>query len=143
MSIADQSLEVVEDGQVLRQYRISTSRYGTGSEPGSYRTPTGKFCIAQKIGAGAPPGAVFKSRQPVGEIHAGGGEEDAVLTRILWLDGLEPENSNTFSRYIYIHGTNREDLLGQPASMGCIRMANADVVDLFDLVEEGTRVLIA
>ncbi|MCX7869153.1 MAG: L,D-transpeptidase [Terrimicrobiaceae bacterium] len=143
MSIADQCLEVLENGVVARRYPVSTSRFGTGTEPGSFRTPTGGFRIAAKIGAGAPPGSIFRSRLPTGAVHAGGGEEDAVLTRILWLDGCDAENANTRDRYIYIHGTNREDLLGQPASMGCIRMANADIIELFDMVGEGTRVVIA
>lgn len=143
VDIARQVLELVEDGSVLRRYPVSTSRFGTGSEQGSHRTPTGRLIVARKIGAGAPPGAIFRSRECLGEIHPGGGAEDAVLTRILWLDGLEPHNANTLSRYIYIHGTNREDLLGQPASMGCIRMSNADIIELFDLVEEGTPVVVA
>lgn len=142
IQLGTQRLQLWEGDRLLREYPVSTSRYGPGFEEGSLQTPTGRFIIAEKIGAGAPLRAVFRQRQPTGDIHKGGGEEDAILTRILWLDGLEPANAKTFRRYIYIHGTNREDLLGQPASQGCIRMANADVAELFELVEEGTKVLI-
>lgn len=127
-------------GTLLRSYRISTSRFGLGSEPGSNRTPLGRFRIAQKIGHGAPPGTIFRSRAEAGLWDGQPSAEDFVLSRILWLEGLEPENASTFSRYIYIHGTNHEELLGTPASHGCIRMANADVVELFDLVDPGTEV---
>jgi lipoprotein-anchoring transpeptidase ErfK/SrfK len=92
---------------------------------------------------GAPLWAEFKSRQPTGRIAEPGGEEDGVLTRILWLEGLDPENANTRGRYIYFHGTNREDLIGTPASHGCVRLRNEDMEELFDLVPEGTPVVIA
>ncbi|RYD28057.1 MAG: L,D-transpeptidase [Verrucomicrobiaceae bacterium] len=95
----------------------------------------------QKIGHGAPPGTIFRSRRVAGRWEDGQeSAEDHVLTRILWLDGMEEGNANTFSRYIYIHGTNQEGRLGTPASHGCIRMANADVIELFDTVELGTEV---
>lgn len=99
--------------------------------------------MAEKIGAGAPLWAEFKSRQPTGRISEPGGETDGVLTRILWLQGLDPENANTRDRYIYFHGTNREDLIGTPASHGCVRLRNGDMAELFDLVAEGTTVVIA
>ena len=130
---------------VLASFPVSTSRFGLGSEPGSYKTPLGRFIIAEMIGHGAPEGVVFKSRQPTGEIgpcSSPDSPEDLVQTRILWLSGLEPHNANTHDRYIYIHGTNHEENIGEPASHGCVRMRNPDVVALFDLVEPGTEVLI-
>lgn len=98
--------------------------------------------VAEKIGDGAPLWAEFKRRQPTGGISESGGEQDGILTRILWLSGLDAENANTRNRYIYFHGTNREDLIGTPASHGCIRLRNADIAELFDLVPEGVRVII-
>lgn len=131
------------NGAAVKSWPISTSKFGMGSEPGSMKTPLGKFRICEKIGEGARPWAVFKSREPTGEIASPGGESDGVLTRILWLDGLEPDNANTRERYIYIHGTNQEHLVGSPASHGCIRMKNDDVIELFGIVGAGTRVEIA
>lgn len=127
---------------VLREWPVSTSARGVGFELGSLKTPTGHFRIAEKIGAGAPLGACFRSRIPTGEVLPQGGSEDAVLTRILWLDGLDAENANTRGRFIYIHGTNREDLIGTPASHGCVRMKNADIAALHDLVTVGDAVWI-
>jgi lipoprotein-anchoring transpeptidase ErfK/SrfK len=124
------------------EYPVSTSRYGQGTEPGSYKTPLGRFQVARKIGAGAPLGAVFKSRKPTGKIGGPSDPADLVQTRILWLAGLDAENANTRERYIYIHGTNHEADIGAAASHGCVRMRNADVADLFDRVPEGTPVLI-
>jgi L,D-transpeptidase YbiS len=142
ISIPLQTLELHSPAGLVRTYPVSTSKFGVGSEEGSYRTPLGAFRIAEKIGEGAPLGAVFKSRIPTGEIAGQGGEEDLVLTRILRLDGLDPENANTLSRYIYIHGTNHEALIGQPASHGCVRLRNADMVDLFNQVSVEDRVFI-
>ncbi len=140
VSVPAQRLDLLEAGRVVASWPVSTSKYGLGSEPGSYRTPTGRFEISEAIGDGAPAGAIFKSRQPTGEIAAPGGEEDHVLTRILWLSGLEPENANTHDRYIYIHGTNQESFIGAPASHGCVRMRNDDVIDLYDRAPPGTPV---
>jgi lipoprotein-anchoring transpeptidase ErfK/SrfK len=126
----------------LREYPISTSRFGLGADPGSFKTPLGRFEIAQKIGAGAPLGAVFESREPTGAIGDPADPDDLIQTRILWLRGLDPGNMNTFKRYIYIHGTNHEPALGAPASHGCIRMRNADVAELYEMVIEGTPVSI-
>lgn len=106
------------------------------------KTPTGRFRISERIGAGMPLGTVFKSRRPVKTTEKVLREEDLVMTRILWLDGLDPANANTHDRYIYIHGTNHEELIGEPASHGCIRMRNADLVELFGQVEVGTPVVI-
>lgn len=142
VNVSEQCLELVRNQHVEKRYPVSTSRFGLGFEEGSFRTPTGRFRISEKIGEGAPSYAVFRGRVPTGEIAEQGGEEDLVLTRILWLDGLDPENSNTKARYVYIHGTNQEACIGQPASHGCVRMRNADLLELFDTVEVGTRVTI-
>ena len=106
------------------------------------KTPTGRFRIAEKIGAKMPLGTVFKSRRPVKITKKELAGEDLIMTRILWLDGLDPGNANTHERFIYIHGTNHEELIGQPASHGCVRMRSADLVELFDRVEIGTPVVI-
>lgn len=143
VDVATQTVRLFREGGVVKQWPASTSRFGLGFEPGSFKTPTGRFAVAEKIGAGAPLWAEFKSRQPTGRIAEPGGEEDGVLTRILWLEGLDPENANTRGRYIYFHGTNREDLIGTPASHGCVRLRNEDMEELFDLVPEGTPVVIA
>jgi lipoprotein-anchoring transpeptidase ErfK/SrfK len=143
VSVAAQTLEVrTGEGELLRTFPISTSRFGLGAEPGSFRTPAGRFRVGAKIGDGAELGAIFKSREPTGGNGLNSDDEDLVLTRILWLEGGEPHNANTRDRYIYIHGTNHEDAIGQPASHGCIRMKNADIVELFDLAQSGTEVRI-
>ncbi len=143
VSIARQEMEVLDaSGNVLRRYPVSTSRFGQGSEPGSLRTPLGRFHVAERFGDGAEPGAVFKNRLPTGENGLGATDDDLVLTRILWLDGDEDHNANTRDRYIYIHGTNHEAAIGQPASHGCIRMRNGDVGELYELAVCGTVVTI-
>lgn len=103
----------------------------------------GRFRICEKAGEEAPPWSVFKSRLPTGEIATPGGDQDGVLTRILWLEGLDEANRNTRDRFIYIHGTNQEHLIGQPASHGCIRLGNREVMELFSMVPVGTEVEIA
>jgi L,D-transpeptidase YbiS len=140
VDVGRQALDVLRGDLIEKTYIISTSKFGLGSEPGSFRTPLGRFLVAEKIGHGAPLGAVFKSRQPTGEVAEPGGEEDLILTRILWLDGLDADNANTKSRYVYFHGTNQEALLGTPASHGCVRMANRDIAELFEKIPEGTLV---
>ena len=143
VDVAQQTLHLLSNGGLVKSWPVSTSKYGLGTEPGSFRTPLGRFRICGKIGEGAPPWSVFKSRLPTGEIADPGGELDGVLTRILWLEGLDESNRNTRERYIYIHGTNQEDRIGQPASHGCIRLRNRDVLELFSMVPEGTEVEIA
>ena len=142
ISIRDQRLALTRDGEVLRDYPISTSRFGIGTEEGSNKTPLGNFRIAEKIGDGAAPGTIFKARVALGPNDPLPDTEDFVTTRILWLDGLDPENANTRDRFIYIHGTKHEDKVGTPDSHGCVRMRNADVIELFDLVDETTQVII-
>lgn len=141
--VPSQTLDLLTDaGEVRRRYAISTSQFGLGSEPGSYKTPLGHFRVGEKIGEGAQPGEIFKSRVPTGECGTEDDPEDRVQTRILWLEGLDPENANTRERYIYIHGTNAESQLGMPKSHGCIRMSNLDVIDLYEQVEVGAPVVI-
>ena len=106
------------------------------------KTPTGRFRIEEKIGDGMPLGTVFKSRRPVKTTKKLLREEDLIMTRILWLEGLDALNANTHDRFIYIHGTNHEEKIGEPASHGCIRMRNADLLELFELVKQGTPVVI-
>ena len=143
VSIPDQEMLVLHDGEPLALYPVSTSKFGLGNAPGSYTTPVGEFKIRTKIGAGQPSGTVFKSREPTGEIlpvDAPG--RDPIVTRILWLHGLEPHNRNSYERFIYIHGTPEERNIGRPVSYGCIRMRSADVIELFETVGQGARVTI-
>jgi hypothetical protein len=143
VSVKDQKLALYEKGTPIRVYDVSTSKYGLGDEPQSCRTPVGKLTIARKIGQGQAPGRVFASRRPTREIlrpNAPG--RDPVVTRILWLKGAEAKTRNTYSRYIYIHGTPEERRIGSPASYGCVRMRSMDVIDLFNRVSEGTSVKI-
>jgi L,D-peptidoglycan transpeptidase YkuD (ErfK/YbiS/YcfS/YnhG family) len=135
-----QSLSLIKGTKLVFAAPVSTSRFGLGFENGSQKTPTGTFRIHEKIGGEMPIGTVFKGRRPVTHPVDRSEEPDLVTSRILWLDGLEAENARTKERYIYIHGTNQEQSIGQPASSGCIRMRNADVVRLFDQVEVGTVV---
>lgn len=153
VDISDQKLYLFcrydNGNEEVKTYPVSTSKYGIGSQAGSNKTPLGLHQIKNKIGDGAPQGMIFKARQPTGRIAkmnvAGAG--DLVTTRIMWLKGLEPgKNSgrgiDSYRRYIYIHGTAEENKIGQPASHGCVRMYNSDVIDLFDRVTEGIDVYI-
>ena len=143
VSIDDQTLYVFEGDRCICQFAISTATKGMGFAIDSHRTPTGRFQIAEKIGAGMASGTIFKMRVPVGLWQPGDSHSsDGVLTRILRIHGMDPANSNTFERYIYIHGTPHEDRLGQPASHGCIRLGNAAMIELYDLVDEGTELII-
>ncbi len=142
VSIAKQRLELKAGRKVIRRFPVSTSRFGIGTESGSKKTPLGRFRVSDKIGHGMPAGTIFKSRVPLKPNDPEPASEDFVMSRILWLDGLSEENANTRDRFIYIHGTQHEDKIGQPASHGCIRMRNTDVIELFDLVEEDTPVTI-
>lgn len=142
VDVARQNLRVLDGAQIIAEFPVSTSRFGLGFEEGSYRTPTGRFVVHDKIGEGAEPWTIFRSRQNTGQVARAGGDDDLVLTRILTLHGLDPENANTLQRYVYIHGTNQENLIGQPASHGCVRLKNADMITLYDLVSVGTPVFI-
>jgi L,D-transpeptidase YbiS len=141
--VARQEVELWEAGEITAVYPVSTSGFGLGSEPGSYRTPLGRFVVAEKIGDGLPDGAVLRGRQWTGEVATPGGEDDLVLTRILWLDGQDPHNCNTKERYIYFHGTNHEEKIGIPCSHGCVRLRNLDMIALFDAIPVGTSVEIS
>jgi len=126
-----------------KEFPISTSKFGIGDQPNSYRTPLGKHEIIAKIGHGLPTGAVLKSRHWNGEVlkpNAPG--RDPIVSRILWLRGMEGTNRNAMNRFIYIHGTTEESRLGKPASYGCIRMGMKDVVDLFEGVGIGAKVVV-
>ena len=140
VDVASQTLRVMDGASVAAEFPVSTSRFGLGCEEGSFRTPTGRFVVRAKIGQGAPAWTIFRARESTGEMAAPGGEEDLVLTRILTLDGLDPENANTLGRFVYIHGTNQEQLIGTPASHGCIRLRNADMITLHGMVPAGTPV---
>ena len=143
ISVAKQQLALKRGRVVECTFPISTSKFGLGVEEGSFKTPTGRFRIAQKIGAGEPTDLAFKARVPLRPTAEMLRADDLVMSRILWLDGVEADNANTFERYIYIHGTNHEEQIGTAASHGCIRMRRADVAALFDLVEVNTPVVIA
>ena len=141
VSVPDQRMIVYTRGHETARYPVSTSKFCLGDHPGCKGTPLGHLEIAKKIGDGAPIGMKFHSRRPTGEIvtiNAPG--RDPIVTRILWLRGLEEQNRNAFSRAIYIHGTAEEWKIGTPASFGCVRMRSNDVVHLFDTVGVGARV---
>lgn len=142
ISIRDQQLTLTQNGDTVRTYPISSSRFGIGTEEGSFKTPTGNFRISQKIGGDMPHGTIFRSRVALGPEDPLPSTDDLVMSRIMWLDGLDDHNANTRDRFIYIHGTKHEDKIGTPASHGCIRMRNEDVVELFELVDETTQVVI-
>jgi hypothetical protein len=141
ISIPEQRMLVLEQGRPIAQYQVSTSRFCLSDIPGSRGTPLGELEIARKIGGNAPAGAVFKDQRPTGEIlRPDAPGRDPIVSRILWLKGLEDCNRNAYSRYIYIHGTAEERLIGTPASFGCIRMRSADVIRLYDTVGVGAKV---
>jgi lipoprotein-anchoring transpeptidase ErfK/SrfK len=142
VDVATQTLRVMEGRKVAAEFPVSTSKFGLGCKEGSYKTPTGKFRIARKIGSSAEPWTIFRARKNTGRKAKPGGDEDLVLTRILTLDGLDRANANSLDRYIYIHGTNQEHLIGTPASHGCVRLRNADMIALHRMVRAGTPVRI-
>ena len=151
ISLSQQLLRLLaDDGALIRQYPVSSALKGVGEQKNSYCTPRGRHQIRAKIGAGAPLGTVFKGRRPTGEIwnaelHAAQPGRDWILTRILWLSGCEPGfnrlgNVDSMQRYIYLHGTPDSEPMGEPHSHGCIRLRNADIAELFDLVPVHTTV---
>jgi len=143
ISTREQKLAVLDRGNLMAIYSVSTSKFGLGDWRGSRFTPLGQLQIAEKIGGDAPPGAVFKDRRRTGEIVLPDSPgRDPIVTRILWLRGLEPQNANAFTRDIYIHGTPEERLIGTPASYGCIRMRSSDIISLYDIVGVGAAVTI-
>lgn len=143
VSVRDQKMLLVSDGQPVKTYKVSTSKFGYGDKPGSNYTPLGHMQVARKIGGNAPLGAVFKSRKRTGEIlkpNAPG--RDPIVTRILWLKGMESRNRNAYKRLIYIHGTPEERRLGERASYGCIRMSSRDIADLYRRIGYGADVFV-
>jgi lipoprotein-anchoring transpeptidase ErfK/SrfK len=143
VNVGPQRMTLWDGTRQVRSWPVSTSKFGLGSEEGSFKTPLGAFEIREKHGEGAEWGTIFKGRKPVGTWTEGDEvDEDLVLTRILWLHGLQPHNANTYERYVYIHGTNGERDIGRPASHGCVRLSNGDVTELFDLAPVGTPVSI-
>jgi lipoprotein-anchoring transpeptidase ErfK/SrfK len=153
INIPDQTLDLYNsDNDVVRRYRVSSAKNGIGQEKGSFRTPLGRHIIRAKIGAGQPVNTVFVRRRPTGEIYspelaASFPVRDWILTRILWLSGCEAGFNrlgpmDTMRRYIYIHGSPDSVEMGKPGSIGCIRMRNSDLLELFDLVDAGTEVFI-
>jgi hypothetical protein len=150
--ISTQLLELLEANEVVASYAVSTAVKGIGERMGSEQTPLGRHEVRELIGEGAPVGAVFVGRRATGEIctpelQAANSERDWILSRVIWLSGLEEGRNlggevDTFARYIYIHGAPDSEPVGEPRSHGCIRMRNSDVIALFDAIEIGTLVQI-
>jgi len=153
INVTEQQLRLLDDdGKLIHQYPVSTSKYGTGNQNGSEQTPLGLHRIKDKLGGAMPVNEVFIGRVPHGNLEEcieRGVDlpDDVIMSRIMWLEGMEPGHNqggyvDTYQRYIYIHGTNHEESIGTPTSIGCIRMCNQDIVELFRLVDVGTEVLI-
>lgn len=142
ITLKDQKLTVFSNGQKVKDYSISSSKFGMGSSHGSNRTPLGIHAVTKKVGDGQPQGMVFKGCRPTGEVVSANSGRDPIVTRVIQLAGLESFNRNSHSRRIYIHGTPEEKKIGTPASYGCIRMRSKDVVDLYPRVYRGMPVAI-
>lgn len=143
VTIGTQTLALWDGARLVKQWPCSTSKFGIGFREGSNQTPLGAFRVAEKFGDGLSQRTVFKARVPVGEWNPDHvTSDDLIVSRILWLEGCEPRNANTKARYIYIHGTNEEHKVGQRGSHGCVRLRNADVAELYDIVAVGTPVWI-
>ena len=152
VNISEQSASLFERGHFVKNFPCSTSRFGIGQARGSNCTPLGLHGIAEKIGAGEPAGTIFKGRKVAGHVSELGVAAGRITTRILWLEGLEPGlnkgfdggvNVDSHARYIYIHGTADQKSIGKPTSCGCIHLADADLIPLFDLLPGGTLVWIS
>jgi hypothetical protein len=152
VDIATQQLHFVKGDEVLKSYPVSTSKYGSGFQTNSFQTPLGAHRIKEKIGAGEKPGIIFEERKSIKKtatIYTDTTDvaTDLITSRILWLEGLEDKvnkgtTKDTYERYIYIHGTHEEGLIGKSVSTGCVRMKNTDIISLFDEVREGSLVVI-
>jgi lipoprotein-anchoring transpeptidase ErfK/SrfK len=153
VSISRQMLYLYRNDRLVKTYAVSTSKLGAGNKGGSFMTPLGAHCVKKKLGGGAPLGTIFIGRQNTHQIATIINDKtvttdyDLITTRILWLDGLEPgvnrgKGIDSYARYIYIHGTQEEGLIGQPVSHGCVRMTNHDVVELYDELQENDLVSI-
>ena len=143
VSVYDQRLSLIGKEGPVKTYPISTSKYGLGSQPRSYKTPLGRMYVCKMIGGDVRAGSVFKSRRPTGEVvRPNSPGRDPIISRIIWLEGLERFNHNTKERLIYIHGTPEERTIGTPSSYGCIRMRSRDVIDLYSRIRVGTTVYV-
>lgn len=152
VDIDTQLMTLFQDDKVIKEYLVSTALNGPGELRDTEKTPRGRHIIRAKIGADAPANAVFRGRRPTGELYEQGMREkfpnrDWILTRIMWLSGLEVGKNrlgdvDTMRRYVYIHGTPDDVVMGKPGSRGCIRMRNADIIELFDVVPVGTQITI-
>lgn len=145
VSVEQQKLALYgKDGKVTKLYPVSTSKFGLGDKPGTYNTPLGLHEVVAKIGHGARSGTVYKGRSPTGEVvKPNSPGRDPIVSRIMWLRGMEEQNRNAYRRCIYIHGTADEQNVGRPVSYGCVRMKSQDVMELFEKMGIGSRVLIA
>jgi hypothetical protein len=153
VDVSTQQMHLVRGDEILKTYAVSTSKYGSGFQEGSFMTPLGVHRIKEKIGKGEKPGTVFDERvstKKITRIYTDTTDvaSDLITTRILWLEGLEQKVNkgiprDSYERYIYIHGTHEEGLIGKPSSLGCVRMKNDDVIHLFNLIREGTFVVIS
>jgi lipoprotein-anchoring transpeptidase ErfK/SrfK len=143
VSIPDQTLALVDGGKLIARYRVSTSKFGNGDSAGSYRTPLGTLFVSGKFGDRLPAGTVIKNRMPTGEvITVDAPNRDAIVSRVIWLRGMEQQNAGAHDRCIYIHGTPEERNIGKAASFGCIRMRSRDVIALYDRVHIGMHVTV-
>ena len=143
ISVPDQQLALIDRGKLISKYAISTSRFGLGDGNGTYRTPLGTLFVSAKFGDHLPAGAAIKDRVLTGEIvNANAPGRDAIVSRVIWLRGMEQQNRSACDRCIYIHGTPEERRIGAPASFGCIRMRSRDVIALYDLAHIGMHVTV-
>lgn len=143
ISVPDQQLAVIDHGKLISKYAISTSKFGLGDGNGTYRTPLGTLFVSAKFGDRLPAGAVIKNRVPTGEVvNVDALGRDAIVSRVIWLRGMEQQNRGARDRCIYIHGTPEERRIGTPASFGCIRMRSRDVIALYDLAHIGMHVTV-
>jgi hypothetical protein len=143
ISVADQKLALLCNGEVFARYPVSTSRFGIGDNYGSYKTPLGRLRVCDKIGGNLTPGTVIRHREATREVlPANAPGRDPIVTRIIWLDGCESQNAHAHARGIYIHGTTEENYIGRPMSWGCIRMRSTDVIALYDQIPVGAAVTI-
>ena len=144
VSVADQELAFIVRGKVIKRFPISTSKFGTGDGIGSYRTPLGETFVSAKVGDGLPAGAVIRNRIATGEVlEVNAPGRDAIVSRVIWLRGMDGSTANARERCIYIHGTAEEKWIGRRASFGCIRMRSKDIIVLYDWVHIGTHVRIS
>jgi Uncharacterized protein conserved in bacteria len=144
VSIPDQTVVLVDGGNLIARYRVSTSKFGNGDSSGSYRTPLGTLFVSGKFGDHLRAGTVIKNRMPTGEVIAvDAPNRDAIVSRVIWLRGMEQQNAAARDRCIYIHGTPEERNIGKAASFGCIRMRSRDIMALYDRVHIGMHVTVS